>query len=80
MGHALKLAHPVEQNGDGVRHTFSGCRGNYPDQKSVYAVMNQGIFYDDDEYDWCKLTAATPQCHDVINLISKWEHHINCTH
>lgn len=77
MGHALKLAHPSENNGDGLRHYFSGCRGNYAGQESVYAVMNQGFFNDTVDR---RLTAASPQDHDWVNLISKWEYHINCSH
>ncbi|MCR4682820.1 MAG: hypothetical protein K5647_05740 [Clostridiales bacterium] len=80
MGHALKLAHPSEPNNGGARHTFSGNRGNYQDQESVYAIMNQGVIYYDDDFDWCELTAAKPQCHDIINLVSKWEYHIDCVH
>lgn len=77
MGHALKLAHPSETNSSGARHYFSGARGNYSSQEAVYAVMNQGLFNDTDTR---KLTAASPQDHDMINLISKWEYHLNCNH
>lgn len=77
MGHALKLAHPSEENDDGLRHTFAGCRGDYAGQESVYAIMNQGRFNDTVDR---KLTASMPQDHDKINLTSKWEYHIDCSH
>ena len=77
MGHALKLAHPMESNNDGIRHTFTGSRGNYSGNESVYAIMNQGSFNGTNGY---LLTASKPQDHDIINLISKWEYHINCNH
>ena len=77
MGHALKLAHPNEENDDGLRHTFAGCRGDYAGQESVYAIMNQGRFNDTVDR---KLTASMPQDHDKINLTSKWEYHIDCSH
>lgn len=78
MGHALKLAHPSENNNSGARHYFSGARGNYSSQEAVYAVMNQGLF--NENSGTRKLTAASPQDHDWINLISKWEYHLNCNH
>ena len=77
MGHALKLAHPIQSNSSGSRHTFPNCRGNYESQQSVYAVMNQGLFYNETI---SKLTAASPQAHDMTNLNSKWEYHITCSH
>ncbi len=83
MGHALKLAHPQDLP---VHHEFPGCQSGYSTNNSVYAVMNSGflyppIYYHDNKYikySFGLLSAATPQLHDIINLISRWEYHANC--
>ena len=89
----MKLAHLFDENNDGLRHTFTGCRGDYDEvvddeldpntgepiplgYVEVYSVMNWG-FCTDDDY---PMTAMKPQCHDMINLISKFEYHLNCSH
>lgn len=76
MGHALKLAHPAQSDETASIHSFSGSHGSYSSQTSVYAIMNQGLFYSTGT----SLTAATPQDNDFINLISKWEYHLSCEH
>ena len=76
MGHALKLAHPSQSDSSASIHTFSNDHGSYPNQMSVYALMNQGRFNCTTRV----LTAAIPQDHDYINLISKWEYHLDCDH
>ncbi|MBQ2883038.1 MAG: hypothetical protein IJE43_04580 [Alphaproteobacteria bacterium] len=76
MGHALKLAHPSQSDSSASIHTFSNDHGSYPNQTSVYALMNQGRFNCTTRV----LTAAIPQDHDYINLISKWEYHLDCDH
>ncbi len=76
MGHALKLVHPNESRTNGNKHWYTGCRDDYPNNMSVYSVMNSGLFYSEIDI----LTASVPQAHDCINLISKWKYHINCTH
>lgn len=57
-------------------HSFPDSRGAYLGQPAVYALMNQGRFNSTEHF----LTAATPQAHDCINLISKWEYHLDCEH
>ena len=76
MGHALKLAHPNQNTLFESGHSFSGSHGAYLGQPAVYALMNQGRFNSTEYF----LTAATPQAHDCINLISKWEYHLDCEH
>ena len=76
MGHALKLAHPMQSSASGTKHTFTDCRNDYSGNNSVLSLMNKGPYYSTDSN--YKLTARTPQYHDYISLISKWEYHINC--
>lgn len=76
MGHALKLAHPNQSDISASIHSFANEHGSYPNQISVYAIMNQGLFNCTSRV----LTAAIPQDHDYINLISKWEYHLDCEH
>lgn len=64
MGHALKLLHPKERE---CLYPNSNGRGNYLDDDSVLAIMNQGSPLDDNNK-----TAASPKWHDKINLINKW--------
>lgn len=80
MGHALKLAHPKESND---LHSFSGARGAYDisDVSTVYSIMHQGPSWDTSSTQRSKyLTSSIPQALDMINLISKWEHHQSCAH
>ncbi len=76
MGHALKLLHPKDNDLTSGKHTFIGNRMGYENYPSVYSIMNQGFSNSNENY----LTAAKPQAHDRINLISKWENHVNCEH
>ncbi len=66
MGHALKLNHPGAPN----IHTWSEARTSNP--VTVFSVI--------DYIPVRRLAAAAPQYYDKINLISKWEYHINCSH
>ena len=63
LGHALKLAHPMEPNG---LQPVPNARNNYPYNNSVLAVMNQG---DPSEPN---LTSCMCKLHDKINLKNKW--------
>jgi len=64
LGHALKLAHPMEPYG---LQSVSNARNEYPDNFSVLAVMNQNS-----PNTTTNKTAATPKWHDIINLTNKW--------
>ena len=74
MGHALKLAH---LNDYVLYHSFSDGRHAYDTQTEVYSLMNQGCPLGPNA---APLTAAVPQAHDIISLISKWEYHADCDH
>jgi hypothetical protein len=63
LGHALKLAHPMEPNG---LQPVLNARNNYPYNDSVLAVMNQGNPSDPN------LTSCICKWHDKINLKNKW--------
>lgn len=73
MGHALKLAHPMQLDG-----IHEHGKGGYQNNDSVYSLMNAGLPWFHENY-ITPLTAAVPQDHDMINLISKWEYHQTCS-
>lgn len=64
LGHALKLAHPMEPNG---LQAVNNARNYYPSNNNILANMNQ----DNPNYS-SNLTACTPKWHDIINLKNKW--------
>ena len=80
MGHVLKLTHPGQTIG---LHEFEGARGGYStaSQVTLYSIMHQGkTWFNANESNKIWLVSAVPQAFDMINLISKWEHHQNCSH
>ena len=64
LGHALKLAHPMEPN---ELQQVDNARNQYPNNTSVLANMNQW-----EPTNSTNLTASTPKWHDIINLKNKW--------
>lgn len=78
MGHVLKLAH---LNQTDKLHTFTGARGGYTveEAKKIYSIMHQGKPWDSTNGK-VGLISAIIQDHDMINLVSKWEYHQDCTH
>lgn len=64
LGHALKLAHPMEPNG---LQSVANARNNYANNSCVLANMNQ-----ENPNLTSNLTASTPKWHDIINLKNKW--------